>query len=160
MIPHFLLQKIRRKSSIYKNSNAMIKEIFCGLIEQFSIGGWAGFWRYWFDWYLKIQNESKQRCDIKKFRLRLENFDGINGWWFEIAGDYPWLSYLSVFMRPQRIICKLSVNVIIHLEAELNYNQISKNTCLPKVSIYILVVLCYKNEQKDILLIAPQYEEI
>jgi len=28
------------------------------------------------------------------------------------------------------------------------------------VSIYIIAVQCYKNEQKDILLIPPQYEEI
>ena len=158
-MPHFLLQKIRKKSSIYKISNAVTKEISCEFMELCSIVGWAGFWRYWFDWYLKIQNESKQRCDIKKFRLRLENFDGINGWWFEIAGDYPWLSYLSVFMRPQRIICKLSVNVIIHLEVKLNCNQILKNTCLPKVSIYILAVLWYKNEQKNILHIPPQHGE-
>ena len=26
--------------------------------------------------------------------------------------------------------------------------------------VYVLTVLCYKNEQKDILLIPPQYEEI
>ena len=63
-------------------------------------------------------------------------------------------------MRTQRIVCKLSVNVIIHLEVKLNCNRILKNTCLHNVSIYILTVLCYKNEQKDILLIPPQYEEI
>ena len=63
-------------------------------------------------------------------------------------------------MRPQLIVSNLSVNVIIHLEVKLNCNQILKNTCLPKVSIYILVVLCYKNEQTDILLIPLQYEEI
>ena len=40
------------------------------------------------------------------------------------------------------------MNVIIHLEVKLNCKQILKNTCLPKVSIYILTVLCYKNEQK------------
>ena len=62
-------------------------------------------------------------------------------------------------MRPQWIVCKLSVNVIIHLEVKLNCSQILKNTCLPEVSIYILAVLCYKNEQTDILLIPPQYEE-
>ena len=62
-------------------------------------------------------------------------------------------------MRPQRIICKLSVNVIIHLEVKLNCHQILKNTYLPEVSVYILAVLCYKNEQTAILLIPPQYEE-
>lgn len=62
-------------------------------------------------------------------------------------------------MRPQRIVSRLSLNVIIHLEVKLNCNQFLKNTCLPKVSIYILAVLCYKNEQTDILLIPPQYEE-
>ena len=62
-------------------------------------------------------------------------------------------------MRPQWIVCKLSVNVIIHLEVKLNCSQILKNTCLPEVSIYILAILCYKNEQTDILLIPPQYEE-
>ena len=51
------------------------------------------------------------------------------------------------------------MNVIIHLEVKLNCHQILKNTCLPKVSVYILTVLCYKNEQTDILLIPPQYEE-
>ena len=70
------------------------------------------------------------------------------------------MSKLSVFKRPQRIICKLSLNFIIHLEVKLNCNQILKNTCLPEVSIYILAVLCYKNEQTDTLLIPPQYEEI
>ena len=68
--------------------------------------------------------------------------------WFEIVGDYPSLSKLSVFMRPQRIVSNLSLNVIIHLEMKLNCKQILKNTCLPMFSIYILVVLCYKNEQK------------
>ena len=63
-------------------------------------------------------------------------------------------------MRPQRIICKLSVNVIIHLEVKLNCKKILKNTCFPKVSVYILAVLCYKDEQMGILLIPPQYEEI
>ena len=62
-------------------------------------------------------------------------------------------------MRPQRIVSNLSVDVIIHLEVKLNCSQILKNTCLPEVSIYILAVLCYKNEQTDILLIPPQYEE-
>ena len=113
-------------------------------MELYSIGGWAGCWRYWFDLYSENQNESKQRCDVRRCGLRLENFGGIRGWLFQIAGDYPSLSKLSVFMRPQRIVCKLSVNVIIHLEVKLNRNQILKNTCLPKVSIYILVVLCYK----------------
>ena len=75
-------------------------------------------------------------------------------------GDYPSLSKLSVFMRPQRIVSNLSVNVIIHLEVKLNCNQILENTYLSKVSMYILTVLCYKNEQTDILLIPPQYEEI
>ena len=46
LIPHFILQKIRKKSSIYKNSNTMIKEIFCGFMELYSIGGWAGCWRF------------------------------------------------------------------------------------------------------------------
>ena len=55
---------------------------------------------------------------------------------------------------------KLSVNVIIHLEVKLNCSQILKNTCLPNVSVHILAVLCYKDEQLDILLIPPQYEEI
>ena len=63
-------------------------------------------------------------------------------------------------MRPQRIVSNLSVNVIINLEVKLNCNQILKNTCLPKVSIYILAVLWYKNEQKNILHIPPQHEEI
>ena len=63
-------------------------------------------------------------------------------------------------MRPQRIVSNLSVDVIIHLEVKLNCSQILKNTCLPEVSVYILAVLCYKNEQTDILLIPPQYEEI
>ena len=62
-------------------------------------------------------------------------------------------------MRPQRIVCSLSVNVIIHLEEKLKRNQILKNTCLPKVSIYILAVLCYKNEHTNIHLIPLQYEE-
>ena len=53
----------------------------------------------------------------------------------------------------------LSVNVIIHLEVKLNCNQILENTYLPKVSMYILTVLYYKNEQMDILLIPPQYGE-
>ena len=35
-----------------------------------------------------------------------------------------------------------------------------KNTFLPKVSIYILAVQCYKNDQTAILLIPPQYEEL
>ena len=63
-------------------------------------------------------------------------------------------------MRPQRIVSYLSVNVIIHLEVKLNCSHILKNTCLPKVSVYILVVMCYKDEQMGILLIPPQYEEI
>ena len=63
-------------------------------------------------------------------------------------------------MRPQRIVSYLSLNVIIHLEVKLNCNQISKNTCLPNVSMHILAVLCYKNEQTSILLIPPQHEEI
>ena len=62
-------------------------------------------------------------------------------------------------MRPQRIVSYLSLNVIMHLEVKLNCNQILKNTYHPKVSIYILAVLCYKNEQTNILLIPPQYEE-
>ena len=52
------------------------------------------------------------------------------------------------------------MNVIIYLEVKLNCKQILKNTCLLKDSMYILAVLYYKNEQKDILLIPPQYEEI
>ena len=84
--------------------------------------------------------------------------------WYQIqivsdSGDYPSLSKLSVFMRPQRIFSNLSVNVIIHLEVKLNCNPIFKNSCLPKVPIYILAVLCYKNEQTDILLLPQQYEE-
>jgi hypothetical protein len=63
--------------------------------------------------------------------LRLENFGGIKCRWFEIAGDYPSLSKLSVFMRPQRIVSNLSLNVIIHLEVKLNCHQILKNTYLP-----------------------------
>ena len=62
-------------------------------------------------------------------------------------------------MRPQRIFNYLSLNVIIHLEVKLNCSQILKNTCLPMVSVYILAVLYYKNEQIDILLIPPQYEK-
>ena len=92
-------------------------------------------------------------------RIKIEEFRWYQIQIVQIAGDYPALSKLSVFMRPQRIVSYLSLNVIIHLEAELNYNQISKNTCLPKVSIYILVVLCYKNEQTDIFIIPPQHEE-
>ena len=120
LIPHFILQKIRIKLSIYKKSNAVTKEIFCGFMELYSIGGLAGFWRYWFDLYSENQNESKQRCDVRKSRLRLENFDGIRYRQFQIAGDYPSFSQLSVFMRPQRIVSNLSVNVIIHLEVQLN----------------------------------------
>ena len=63
-------------------------------------------------------------------------------------------------MRPQRIVSSLSVNIMIHLEVKLNCNQILKSTCLSWVSINILEVLCYKNEQTDTLLIPPQYEEI
>ena len=62
-------------------------------------------------------------------------------------------------MRPQRIVNSLSLTVIIHLEVKLNCKKILKNTCLPEVSVYILTVLCYKNEQTYILLIPPQYEE-
>ena len=47
---------------------------------------------------------------------------------------------MSVSKRPQRIVSNLSVNVIIHLEVKLNCHQILKNTCLPKVSVYILTV--------------------
>ena len=70
----------------------MTKEIFCGFMELYSIGGWAGCWRYWFDLYSENQNESKQRCDVRMCGLRLENFGGIRCRWFEIAGDYPSLS--------------------------------------------------------------------
>ena len=52
------------------------------------------------------------------------------------------------------------MNVIIHLEVKLNRNQILKNTCLLKDSMYILAVLYYKNEQKDILLMPPHMKKI
>ena len=58
------------------------------------------------------------------------------------------------------IVSRLSVNVIIHLEEKLNCNQIFKNTFLSKDSVYILSVLCYKDEQMGILLIPPQHEEL
>ena len=83
------------------------------------------------DLIFRKSNESKQRCDVRMCGLRLENFGGIKCRWFEIAGDYPSLSKLSVFMRPQRIVSNLSLNVIIHLEVKLNCHQILKNTYLP-----------------------------
>ena len=92
-------------------------------------------------------------------RIKIEEFRWYQIQIVQIAGDYPALSKLSVFMRPQRIVSYLSLNVIMHLEVKLNCNQILKNTYHPKVSIYILAVLCYKNEQTNILLIPLQYEE-
>jgi len=46
LVTHFILQKIRRKSVIYKNSNAVTRDRICGFMELCSTGGWAGFGRY------------------------------------------------------------------------------------------------------------------
>ena len=75
-------------------------------------------------WFDTQKIRMNQRCEVRICGLRLENFDGIRWWRFEIAGDYPALSKLSVFMRPQRIVSYLSLNVIIHLEVKLNYEKI------------------------------------
>ena len=59
------------------------------------------------------------------------------------------MSKLSVFMRPQRIVSNLSVNVIIHLEVKLNYEKILENGWISKVKRAPVISLIAKSKESD-----------
>ena len=52
-------------------------------------------------------------------------------------------------MRPQRIVSSLSLNVIIHLEVELNYEKILENGWISKGKRAPVISLIAKSKESD-----------
>ena len=53
--------------------------------------------------------------------------------------------------EPQRIVCNLSVNVIIHLKVKLNYEKILENSWISKEKGTPVISLIAKSKESDIV---------
>lgn len=68
--------------------------------------------------------------------------------------------------EPQRIVCNLSVNVIIHLKVKLNYEKILENGWISKGKGTPVISLIAKSKKSDIVFMAksvcnlPPFEAI
>lgn len=56
---------------------------------------------------------------------------------------------MSVFMRPQRIVSYLYLNVIIHPEVKLNYEKILENGWISKGKRAPVISLIAKSKESD-----------
>lgn len=52
-------------------------------------------------------------------------------------------------MKPQRIVCKLSLNLIIHLTVKLNYEKILENGSISKEKWGLVISLKVKSKESD-----------
>lgn len=57
-------------------------------------------------------------------------------------------------MRPQRIVCKLSLNLIIHLTVKLNYEKILENGSISKEKWGLVISLKVKSKESDSVFLA------